>query len=125
MVILKKIYIEQPRVFVEQGKKEYVYLLRKALQGLKQAPHIWYEKLDSYLLQCGFKRRKSEATLYVKLEKDGKRLVTAVYVDDIMVTGDNKHKMVKFKEQLENKFEISNLGETTYFLGIEIQQTKT
>lgn len=66
------IYVEQPYGFTVEGKEEKVCKLKKALYGLKQAPRAWYSKIDSYLIEQGFERRKNEHTLYIK--KQGKMI---------------------------------------------------
>lgn len=87
-VLQEEIYVEQPEGFVTPGQEEKVYLLRKALYGLRQAPRAWYSKMDEHLLGLGFKKSLSESTLYVKkLVSD--LVVVSLYVDDMLVTGSN------------------------------------
>nr|XP_048328577.1 uncharacterized mitochondrial protein AtMg00810-like [Ziziphus jujuba var. spinosa] len=99
-----------------------VLKLNKALYGLKQAPKAWYGKIDAYLSQCGFQRSPNEATLYVK---KGSTLVVSMYVDDLLVTGDDNNGIQQFKIEMQKKFEMSNLGIMNYFLGMEIMQKDT
>lgn len=61
-VLQEEIYVEQPEGFVTPGQEEKVYLLRKALYGLRQAPRAWYSKMDEHLLGLGFKKNFSEST---------------------------------------------------------------
>lgn len=63
-ILLEDIYVQQPEGFEVAGHEHKVYKLHKALYGLKQAPRAWYNKIDSYLIQLGFKRSENEATLY-------------------------------------------------------------
>ena len=63
----KEIYVSQPKGFIEEGKEDKVYRLKKALYELKQAPRAWYNKIDSYLIHQGFMRSMRETTLYVKI----------------------------------------------------------
>ncbi|XP_047252355.1 uncharacterized mitochondrial protein AtMg00810-like [Capsicum annuum] len=67
-------------------------------------------------------KSENEATLYVKKAKGGDVLVVSLYVDDILVTGSNKAMVNQFKQEMETKFEMSELGEMNYFLGMEIHQ---
>ena len=85
--LLKEIYVEQPDGLSTLGKEDQVYLLTKALYGLKQAPEAWYERMDNHLIQLGFSRTQSEATLYVKVNVAGESLIVSIYVDDMLVTG--------------------------------------
>ena len=65
-----------------------MYRLKKALYGLKQDPRAWYNQIDSYLTENGFHRSESEATLYTKVNEQGKMLIVCMYVDDLIFTGD-------------------------------------
>jgi len=122
-VLQEEIYVEQPDGFVIQGAKDKVYLLQKALYGLKQAPRAWYSRIDEHLLNLGFVKSLSEATLYVKL-KDNDVLIVSLYVDDILVTGSNELLVEEFKQEMMNVFEMTDLGLMTYFLGIEVKQSQ-
>ncbi|KAI5324564.1 hypothetical protein L3X38_033637 [Prunus dulcis] len=86
-VLEEEVYIEQPDGFLVKGKEDKVYKLHKALYGLKQAPRAWYGEIDSYLVQCGFKRNTSEATLYVKCKGNSELVIVSIYIDDIVYTG--------------------------------------
>ena len=114
--------MQQPEGFKVAGHEHKVYKLHKALYGLKQAPRAWYSRIDSYLIQLGFRRSENEATLYLKKEGDEVQLVISLYVDDMLVTGSNTSLLAKFKKEMEDVFEMSDLGMMNYFLGMEIQQ---
>ena len=62
----EEVYVAQPERFIIEGEEDKVYRLRKALYGLKQVSRAWYNKIDSYFRENGFKRSNNEATLYVK-----------------------------------------------------------
>jgi len=117
----EEIYVEQPPGFLTQGKEDKVCRLRKALYGLKQAPRAWYSKIDSYFLEQGFKRSKNEHTLYVKKEH-GDLLIISLYVDDLLVTGNNPKMILTFKEEMKKRFEMTDLGLMNFFLGMEVNQ---
>ena len=63
-ILLEDIYVQQPEGFEVAGHEHKVFKLHKTLYGLKQAPKAWYNRIDSYLIQLGFKRSENEATLY-------------------------------------------------------------
>ncbi|CAL2234863.1 unnamed protein product [Prunus armeniaca] len=84
---------KQPDGFIVQGEEDKVYKLHKALYGLKQALRAWYGEIDSYLVQCGFKRSTSEATLYVKGRGTSDLVIISIYVDDIVYTGNSQELM--------------------------------
>ena len=98
------------------------YKLHKALYGLKQAPRAWYAKIDGYLVQQGFRRSQNEPTLYVRAQ--GSMVIVSLYVDDLLVTGQDEEMIENFKTELEKQFEMSSLGEMHYFLGVEVMQCK-
>ena len=88
-VLEEDTYVEQLEGFQVSGCEDKVYKLRKALYGLKQAPRAWYSRIDAYLLQQGFKRSESEATLYVLKVQEEVQLIVSLYVDDLLVIGCN------------------------------------
>ena len=98
-------------------------MLKKALYGLKQAPKAWYSKMDGHLLSLGFEKSLSESTLYVK-KLDSDLVIVSFYVNDLLVTGGNKAQITVFKQNMMKMFEMTNLGEISYFLGMEIKQTQ-
>ncbi|WVZ15253.1 hypothetical protein V8G54_012819 [Vigna mungo] len=119
----EEIFVEQPEGFALQGQEDKVYLLKKALYGLKQAPRSWYSRIDAHLMSLGFVKSLSEYTLYIKkVNKD--ILMISLYVDDLFVTGNCKEMIDKFKEEMENVFEMTDLGKMTFFLGMQVQQKK-
>ena len=115
--------MEQPQGFAVKGQEDKVYLLHKALYGLKQAPRAWYSRIDDHLLKIGFKKSLSESTLYVKIVNDD-IIVISLYVDDLLVTGSKPILVNQFKEQMKQVFEMTDLGEMSYFLGMEVIQSQ-
>ncbi|WKA00249.1 hypothetical protein VitviT2T_018628 [Vitis vinifera] len=121
-ILLEEIYVQQPEGFEVIGHEHKVYKLHKALYGLKQAPRARYSRIDSHLIQLGFRRSENEATLYLKQNDDGLQLVVSLYVDDMLVTGSNVKLLADFKMEMQDVFEMSDLGIMNYFLGMEIYQ---
>ncbi|KAE8666818.1 hypothetical protein F3Y22_tig00112491pilonHSYRG00346 [Hibiscus syriacus] len=117
----EEIYVEQPEGFEVDGEVNKVYLLKKALYGLKQAPRAWYARIDEHLLSLGFEKSPSEPTLYVK-HSTVDILIVFVYVDDVLVTGNNDVLVRNFKEEMMKVFEMTDLGTMAYFLGMEVRQ---
>ncbi|GKB80073.1 ribonuclease H-like domain, reverse transcriptase, RNA-dependent DNA polymerase [Tanacetum coccineum] len=87
-----------------------------------QAPRAWNIKLDNTLKSLDFKKCALEQAIYTKKSKDSILLV-GVYVDDLIITGTPKREIDLFKAQMEEKFEMSDLGLLAYYLGIEVTQT--
>ncbi|GKA32436.1 ribonuclease H-like domain-containing protein [Tanacetum coccineum] len=96
--------------------------LKKSLYGLKQAPGQWNAKLTSTLIENGFSQSKSDYSLFTKTDK-GDFLALLVYVDGIIITGNNVAEIEKFKVFLKFKFMIKDLGKFKYFLGIKVVDT--
>ena len=105
-----------------QGEENKIYLLKKALYGLKQAPRAWYSRINDHLMSIGFVKSLSESTLYVK-HTGNNILIVSLYVDDLLVTGDDTRLVEQFKQEMMQAFEMTDLGLMTYFLGIEIKQS--
>ncbi|GJW90409.1 ribonuclease H-like domain, reverse transcriptase, RNA-dependent DNA polymerase [Tanacetum coccineum] len=117
----EEVYVTQPEGFTKKGNDGKVYRLIKALYGLRQAPRAWNIKLDNTLKSLDFKKCALEQAIYTKASKDSLLLV-GVYVDDLIITGTPKKEIDKFKAQMEEKFEMSDLGLLAYYLGIEVTQ---
>jgi hypothetical protein len=116
----EEVYLTQPKGFVEHGQEHLVCKLKKTLYGLKQAPRSWYEKIDSFFLQQGFMRSKSDPNLYTKFDEQGYIVLIFLYVDDLIITGNAGKLIDEIKEQLSQVFEMKDLGELHYCLGLEV-----
>lgn len=114
------IFIAQPEGFTNPSKPTHVCKLRKALYGLKQAPKAWYDTLKNFLLASGFQHSVADHCLLYKNEH-GKQILMLVYVDDILITGDDQLHIAQLIANLNHKFSLKHLGEVNYFLGIEAQ----
>jgi hypothetical protein len=117
----EEVYIEQPEGFQLSENADYVCKLKKALYGLKQAPRAWYSRLDKYLQQEGFRKGSADNNLYIKVSQ-GNILLIEVYVDDIIFGSDDDRLSQKFAKDMQNEFEMSLLGELSFFLGLQIRQ---
>jgi hypothetical protein len=117
----EEVYMEQPEGFKLSDNHYLVWKLKKALYGLKQAPRAWYHRLDTYFKGKGFKRGIVDNNLYIKT-KDNNLLIILVYVDDIIFRC-NKDPLVQwFASPMESEFEMSMIGELSFFLGLQITQ---
>ncbi|GJT27689.1 putative ribonuclease H-like domain-containing protein [Tanacetum coccineum] len=95
----------------------------KALYGLHQAPRAWYETLSTYLIENGFRRGTIDKTLFIKKDK-GDILLVQVYVDDIIFGSTKKSLCDEFEGLMHKRFQMSSMGELTFFLGLQVQQKK-
>jgi hypothetical protein len=117
----EEVYIEQPEGFQLSENADYVCKLKKALYGLKQAPRAWYSRLDKYLQQAGFRKGSADNNLYIKVTQDSILLIE-FYVDDIIFGSNDDRLSQKFAKDMQNEFEMSLLGELSFFLGLQIRQ---
>ena len=93
------------------------------MDGLKQSNRTWSNKFSKFLLSIGFEISEADHSLYVK--KTGVGLVViVVYVDDVIIIGDSEDEIGKVKDLLKAEFDIKDLGELMYFLGIEVIRTR-
>ena len=115
------IYVQQPEGFSSKGKEGYVLRLKKALYDLKQAPRAWYFKLHQCLISLGFARSSYEQSLYLK-QAGMDTLTVGVYVDDLIITGSCTEAIEIFKEEMKKRFEMSDLGSLSSYLGLEVRQ---
>jgi hypothetical protein len=115
----EEVYIKQPKGFQLSENTNYVCKLKKTLSGLKQAPRAWYSRLDKYLQQVGFRKGSADNNLYIKVSQ-GNILLIEVYVDDIIFGSDDDRLSQKFTKDIHNEFEMSLLGELSFFLVLQI-----
>nr|GEV31142.1 putative ribonuclease H-like domain-containing protein [Tanacetum cinerariifolium] len=121
--IEEDVYVCQPLGFEDPAYPDNVYKMVKALYGLHQAPRAWYETLANYLLENGFQIGKIDQTLFIK-KKKGDILLVQVYVDDIIFGSTNKVLCTAFEKLIKDKFQMSSMGELTFFLGLQVKQKK-
>jgi hypothetical protein len=117
------IYMVQPEGFVEPGKEHMVCHLKKSLYGLKQSPRQWYQKLHETFLDLGFKRCPSDNSIWV-WAKDKVKVIIPVYVDDLTLACNNLDALTELKSKLQSKFEMRDLGELKYILGLEVHRNR-
>ena len=117
----EKVYVEQPKGFVDPHRPDDVYKLKKALYGLKQAPRAWYEMLAAYLIEHGFKRGFVDTTLFIWNDKNY-FVVAQIYVNDFIFGATNDSFTQSFADEMKKMFEMSMVGELTYFLGLQVKQ---
>lgn len=118
----RDIFMEQPPGFVSKKFPSHVCRLKKALYGLKQAPRAWYGKIAQYLDFCGFKSSSADPSLFIKKTSTVCTLLL-LYVDDMIITGDNSLEISCLQDALFVRFEMKSLGEAHYFLGLEIENS--
>ena len=90
---------------------------------MKQAPRVWYERLKDLLLENGFKVGRVDTNLFIKNNKKD-ILVCQIYVDDIIFGSTNKALYQEFGDMMTKEFEMSMMGELSFFLWFQIKQLR-
>jgi hypothetical protein len=101
------------------GKDGLVCKLNRSLYGLKQAPRVWNERFDTFVKGIHFKQSPHDRCLYIKIQ-NGTKIYLLLYVDDIILAGDDKTTLDQVTAALKREFSMSDLGELRNFLGISI-----
>nr|GEZ00076.1 retrovirus-related Pol polyprotein from transposon TNT 1-94 [Tanacetum cinerariifolium] len=116
------VYVCQPEGFIDADHPSHVYKLKKALYGFKQASRAWYDELSTFLLQNHFFKGTIDSTLFIRRFHDD-ILVVQVYVDDIIFGSTHPMYIQLFSDLMKSRFEMSMMGEITFFLGLQVNQS--
>ena len=120
--ILEEIYMDLPPGMIDSNEMK-VCKLRKALYGLKQSPRAWFGRFTKSMKAFGYKASNSDHTLFLK-KGGGKITALIIYVDDMIVTGNDQDEMSSLQKYLASEFEMKQLGNLKYFLGIKVARSK-
>ena len=116
------VYMKIPQGFGKEGDTR-VCKLKKSMYGLKQASRNWHHKFTIAIHALGFIQSHSDHTLFIYKNNDI-FVVALIYVDDVVIVGNNAKKIESTKANLHTQFSIKDLGSLKYFLGIEVSRTK-
>ncbi|GJV81018.1 putative ribonuclease H-like domain-containing protein [Tanacetum coccineum] len=117
----EEVYVTQPKGFEDPFYPKHVYRVVKALYGLHQAPRAWYARLSTFLLKHNYRRGTIDKTIFIK--KNSRDIILVqVYVDDIIFGSTNKAWCTEFEVLMKGEFEMSAMGELTFFLGLQVKQ---
>ena len=114
----------QPPGFEEELESQTVCKLNKSLYGLKQSPRAWFDRFSKVIKKFGYIQGQADHTLFVKDSGQEKITILIVYVDDIIVTGNDSKEVEKIKQMMAKEFEVKDLGALRYFLGMEFARSK-
>ena len=113
--------MRQPEGYTKPEEEHLVCKLTKSIYGLKQSPRCWNTALDAHLVKMNFEQLCSDPCIY-KSKTVGDTFFIGVYVDDIVLAGENETRIKEVKEMLASQFDIKDLGILTYFLGMSVIQ---
>uniref|UniRef100_A0A2N9EJW8 Integrase catalytic domain-containing protein n=1 Tax=Fagus sylvatica TaxID=28930 RepID=A0A2N9EJW8_FAGSY len=115
--LLEEVYMQPPPGYPDSQNQ--VCRLRRALYGLKQAPRAWFAKFSSVVAQQGFTPSSYDSALFIRHTSTGITLIL-LYVDDMIITGDDTAGICDLQKFLSQQFEMKDLGTLSYFLGLEV-----
>jgi Reverse transcriptase (RNA-dependent DNA polymerase)/gag-polypeptide of LTR copia-type len=113
------IYVEQPTGFEDKDNTHGVCKLNRALYGLRQSPRVWYFTLSTYLKSIGFEPLHADLSVFIR-----DRVILAIYVDDLLIVGPDKEEIKHVKKQLGDRFQMSDLGQLSWYLGMHITRDR-
>ena len=119
----EEVYMDPPPGFFENFGSN-VCKLQKSLHGLKQSLRAWFEKFTTAVNRQSYRQSQVDHTMFTRVSAKGKITVLIVYVDDIILTGDDLVEMDRLKQSLATNFEIKDLSALKYFLGMEVTGSK-
>jgi Reverse transcriptase (RNA-dependent DNA polymerase) len=117
----EEVYVEQPRGYEVKGPngEKLVRKLKKSLYGLKQAPRNWNKTFDEWIRKLGFEPSQADQCVYVMVV-EGSIIVVILYVDDMIIAGDNQEVVDRFKKDVAKRFKVKELGGLRWILGMEV-----
>jgi hypothetical protein len=115
----EEIYMTQPESYV---KGDYVCKLQRSLYGLKQSDRVWYDKINATFIKLGFSRSNADPSVYSRISRS-EVLYVAIYVDDLIIIGNDLKTIAKLKDELNRLFKMKDLSNIHYILGVKITHT--
>jgi Reverse transcriptase (RNA-dependent DNA polymerase) len=122
-VLEEEVYMTLPPGHKNTSNPSLVCRLKKIIYGLKQSPRAWYVKLSFSLLKNNFIKSTADSSMFIK-NSQNTTIIVLVYVDDIIITGNDNEEIKRVKKYLKDEFDIKDLGKLSYFLGIEIAHSR-
>ena len=119
----ENVYVAQPKGFVMEGKERMGCRLKKSIYALKQALRQWYLKFDQTIRNFGFKENVEDNCIYAKF-KNMNFIFLVLYMDDILLASSDVSLLLEIKKFLSSKFDMKDLGEASFVLGIEIHRDR-
>ena len=120
----EEVYMMQPEGFVANDSGTLVCRLKKSIYGLKQASRQWYLKFHSVVASYGFVENKVDQCIYCKV--NGRKFIFLIlYVDDILLASSDLGLLYETKRMLSKNFDMKDLGEASFVLGIEIHRNRS
>ena len=115
-----ELYVDQAEGFEVKSStgEKLVYRLNKSLYGLKQSGRNWHTLLHTFLIENGFTQSVVDTCVYSKIA-DQNIVIILVWVDDIIIAASNDFVLCEIKNLMKNRFNMKDLGQLSWFLGIQ------
>ena len=120
----EEIYIEQPVGFIMKGQEQKVCRLLKSIYGLKQSSRQWYMRFHNAIVAYDFTMIDEDHCVYIKGSKD-QFVILSLYVDDKLIAESNMGLVNTVKSWLSSNFEMKDMGEAAYILGVKISRDRS
>ncbi|XP_020699298.1 uncharacterized protein LOC110111664 [Dendrobium catenatum] len=117
--LVDEVFMKQPMGFIDSQLPQHVCKLHRSIYGLKQSPRQWFNRFTSYLQTLGFCFSKADPSLLIFTQNKICSFIL-VYVDDILVTGNNNDHIQGVLRKLQQEFRLKQLGDISLFLGIQV-----
>lgn len=117
------VFMAQPQGFKSKGQEHLVCKLKKSIYGLKQASRQWYLKFDEVMKKHNFIKNLVDQCVYLKMSGSN-FIILVLYVDDILLASNNIDLLHESKRFLSRNFDMKDLGEASYVIGIEIHRDR-
>jgi transposase InsO family protein len=121
------IYMRSPQgleLIDQQCPANQVCLLTKSLYGLKQSGRQWHANINHSLLANGFTPLHADRCVYVRRKADS-IVIIALYVDDLLIASSKTPELLSIKRKLAQQYEMEDMGEATFILGIDIKRNRS
>lgn len=118
------VYMKKPVTFErDDTNNNKVLKLKRAIYGLKQSSRAWYQRVNDYLINQGYKKSDYEPCLFTKF-KGNVKLIIALFVDDIFVFSNCTKATEQLVQEPGSQFKIKNLGQVKQCLGLRVNMCK-
>jgi len=123
--VSEDIYMRQPQGFVQQGHngQDLVFKLHRSLYGLKQSAFNWNTTVSTYFRELGFAATPADPCVFTQ-HRSGITVVIVLYVDDLLITGNNESALIAVKAQISTRFQMKDLGEVSNLLGMNVTRNR-
>ena len=116
----EEIYMDQPKGFKVKRNEDMICKLKKSLYSLKQAPRQWYKKFNSFMVGHEYTRTNADHCAYVRKFPNDKFIILLLYVDDMLIVGQDAGLIGNLKKDLFKSFDMKDLGIARQILGMQI-----